>query len=167
MADEKALIPVEEQMVDFYGDEITTALVEVNGNTTMYVPLKAISDYLGLTWSGQYERIQRDPVLSEVAAVIRLTRITATGGIPGSLCLPIEYLNGWLFGINASRVKSGLREKIIRYQRDCYHVLWDAFKPPAFSAHDIESTTGVNLSGRLASIAVLRHIKPENVEASN
>jgi hypothetical protein len=142
MADDKALVPVEEQTVDFYGDAITTALVEVNGRTTMYVPIKPISDYLGLTWSGQFERIQRDPVLSEVVTVIRLTRITATGGVPGSLCLPIEYLNGWLFGINASRVKSELREKIIRYQRDCYHVLWEAFKPAVSSPQDIESTQG-------------------------
>jgi hypothetical protein len=42
MADDKALVPVEEQTVDFYGDAITTALVEVNGRTTMYVPIKPI-----------------------------------------------------------------------------------------------------------------------------
>ncbi len=45
-----------------------------------------------LLWSGQFERIQRDPVLSEVAAVIHITRITATGGVPGSLCPVISLL---------------------------------------------------------------------------
>jgi hypothetical protein len=34
--EEKALIPIEEQKVDFYGDEITTALVEVEGQSVMY-----------------------------------------------------------------------------------------------------------------------------------
>src|SRR3954452_7181744 len=58
MPEEKALVPVEEQTVDFYGDAITAALVEVDGNTSMYVPIKPISDYLGLAWSGQFERIQ-------------------------------------------------------------------------------------------------------------
>jgi len=75
MADEKALIPIEEQTVDFYGDKITTALVDVDGRTMMYVPIKPISDYLGLAWSGQFERIQRDRILSEVAQLIRITRI--------------------------------------------------------------------------------------------
>jgi hypothetical protein len=37
-------------------------------------------------------------------------------------------LPGWLFGINAARVREELREKIIRYQRECFRVLWDAFK---------------------------------------
>ena len=105
MPDEKALIPIEEQTVDFYGDEITTAIVDIDGHAKLYVPIKAISDYLGLTWSGQFKQIQRDRILSEVAALIRVTRITATGGSPGSLCLPVEYLNGWLFGVNVSRVK--------------------------------------------------------------
>ena len=43
------------------------------------------------------------------------------------LCLPLEYLNGFLFGINADRVKSELKEQVIRYQRECYKVLADAF----------------------------------------
>jgi len=37
-------------------------------------------------------------------------------------------LPGWLFGIRASRVKESLQDKIIRYQRECYDVLWDAFE---------------------------------------
>ena len=135
MADDKALVPVEEQTVDFYGDAITTALVEESGRTTMYVPIKPISDYLGLTWSGQFERIHRDSILSEVSQLIRVTRMKSDDrrGNPDSLCLPVEYLNGWVFGINANRVKPELREKVLRYQPDCYHVLWEAFKPAVSS----------------------------------
>lgn len=76
MSDEKALIPIEEQTVDFYGDEITTALVDVDGNTTMYIPLRPIRDYLGLSWSDQRERTMRDPVLSKEVALVRVTRTT-------------------------------------------------------------------------------------------
>ena len=36
-------------------------------------------------------------------------------------------INGWLFGINANRVKEELRERLIQYQRECYRVLADAF----------------------------------------
>jgi hypothetical protein len=128
VGNEKALVPVEEQTVDFYGDKITITLVEVNGDRTFYVPIKAISDYLGLAWSGQFERLQRDPILSEVSQLIRITRMKSEDrrGNPDALCLPVEYLNGWLFGISANRVKPELREKVLQYQRDCYHVLSEA-----------------------------------------
>jgi hypothetical protein len=66
MTDEQnALVPVDERVVDFYGDELTAVLVEQGGRPEIYVPLKPIADYLGLTWGSQYNRIQRDPILSE------------------------------------------------------------------------------------------------------
>jgi hypothetical protein len=34
--------------------------------------------------------------------------------------LPIDYLNGWLFGINAKRVKEDVRDRLIIYQERCY-----------------------------------------------
>lgn len=43
------------------------------------------------------------------------------------LCLPLDYLNGWLFGINANRVKPEVKDALLRYQRDVYCVLADAF----------------------------------------
>ena len=125
--EDKALVPTTTQEVDFYGDLITVAIV----NDTAYVPLRPICDYLGLSWSGQRERTMRDLVLKEEAALVRVTRTTATGGIPDSLCLPLEYLPGWLFGINAGRVKPDLQEGVIRYQRECFRILWQAFQSRA------------------------------------
>ena len=69
--EENALIPTSTQEVNFYGDLITVATV----NDTPYVTIKPTSDYLGLRWSGQFERIQHDPVLSEEAKLIRITQI--------------------------------------------------------------------------------------------
>jgi hypothetical protein len=43
------------------------------------------------------------------------------------LCLPLDFLNGWLFGINADRVKPEVRDQVLRYQRECYRVLATAF----------------------------------------
>ena len=56
MQDQKALVPIEEQTVDFYGDHITIALVEIDGHAMRYIPLRPICEYLGLSWSGQRER---------------------------------------------------------------------------------------------------------------
>jgi hypothetical protein len=43
-------------------------------------------------------------------------------------CLPLKYLSGWLFGVNAARVRAQLRERLIHFQEECYDVLADAFQ---------------------------------------
>jgi hypothetical protein len=127
--DVKALVPIDEREVFFYDDALIAVLVTSPGmdQPQIYVPVKPLSDALGLAWSGQYERLQRDEVLSEVAQLIRVTRINSQRGNPDSICLPLEFIPGWLFGITAARVKEELRDKIIRYRRECYAVLSDAF----------------------------------------
>jgi hypothetical protein len=127
MTDEsQALIPLQERQVPFYGDQVLAVLVDVEGEPQVYVPLRPICGYLGLAWNGQRERIMRDPVLSEAVQFVRVTRTNA--GDPHMLALPLKFLPGWLFGVNAARVKEELRPKIIRYQRECFDVLWRAFQ---------------------------------------
>ncbi|GLV61199.1 hypothetical protein KDH_80150 [Dictyobacter sp. S3.2.2.5] len=126
MEEENALIPMAEKSVMFYDDEIVTTLVAYNGQSQMYIPIRPICEHLGLSWTGQRERIHRDPVLDAEAKLVRLTR--AGRGDPTALCLPLKFLNGWLFGINAARVKPELKEVVIRYQRECYEALYQAFQ---------------------------------------
>lgn len=139
MSEEKALVPVEQRTIDFYGDEIIAVLVKEERRQQVYIPIRAICDYLGLSWSGQRERINRDPVLSEVTRFVRVTRTNPEGGNPNVLALPLEYLNGFLFGVNASRVKEEIRDNLIRYQRECYRVLADAFLPPDLNVRPVDS----------------------------
>ena len=63
MSEEKALVPIQEKTVNFYGDQIIAVLVEVNGQREVYVPVRPICEYLGLTWSAQLQRMKRDEVL--------------------------------------------------------------------------------------------------------
>lgn len=137
MSNEMALTPIEERAVDFYGDDIRAVLVEGDEGRQVMIPVRPICDYLGLSWSGQRERINRDPVLSEVVRFVRVTRTNSKGGNPNTLAIPLEYLNGWLFGVNANRVKAEIRENLIRYQRECYKVLADAFLPSDFVSRPV------------------------------
>lgn len=139
MSEEKALVPIEQRTIDFYGDEIIAVLVKEERRQQVYIPIRAICDYLGLSWSGQRERINRDPVLSEVTRFVRVTRTNPEGGNPNVLALPLEYLNGFLFGVNANRVKEEIRDNLIRYQRECYRVLADAFLPPDLNVRPVDS----------------------------
>lgn len=132
-ADEQtALLPVEQKAVNFYDQEVMAVLVEQGERRQVYVPLRPICDSLGIDWSGQRQRILRDPVLSE--ALQPCVVVTPTQGEQPEQrrevqCLPLDYLNGWLFGINANRVKAEIRDRLIRYQKECYKVLAEAFMP--------------------------------------
>jgi hypothetical protein len=127
MAD-KALKPILQKKVLFYEDKITAVLVEVDGEEHVYVPIRPICDYLGLSYTGQRNRIMRDPVLSENSHRIEIERTVEQGSNQEMVCLALKFLPGWLFGVSVSRIKEDLREKIIRYQRECYDVLWEAFQ---------------------------------------
>jgi len=115
---------------NFYDDELTA--VQLEGGA-IFVPVRRLCDNLGLVWSGQFERIQRDKVLSEALKGVRVTRTPLepggrSGGPQDTLCLPLDLVPGWLFGIQTGRVKEEIRPKLIRYRRECFRVLWDAFK---------------------------------------
>ena len=129
MSDEKALTPIDQRTVDFYGDPITAVLVQTDEGEQVFVPVRPICDFLGVSWTGQRRRINRDPVLSQE---IKRVNVTFTDSrhetMPREvLCLPLDFLNGFLFGLNPTRAKEEVREQLIRYQRECYRILASAF----------------------------------------
>ena len=58
---DKALVPIEERTVEFYGDEIKGVRVTrtPSDQPELYVPLRQLCDYLGVSYTGQRERIER------------------------------------------------------------------------------------------------------------
>jgi len=128
MSDENTLVPVEQKQVEFYGDDITAVRVE---DGTIYIPVRPLCDLLGLDWSGQRQRIVRDAVLSQEAKGVGVMTTPSDSGVGGGrqemLALPLDYISGFLFGVNAARVKEEIRDRLIRYQRECYKVLAEAF----------------------------------------
>ncbi len=130
---ENALVPIEQKTVLFYEDEITAVLVDENGRQVVYVPIRPICSRLGVAWPAQRQRILRDAVLADEMTPVIVT-ITGTGQQVESLCLPLDYLGGFLFGINASRVKPEIKERLIRYQRECFKVLAEAFQEGRLTA---------------------------------
>ncbi len=122
------LVPTEQKQVLFYEDEITAVRVD----TVVYVPIRPICEYLGIDWSAQLQRSRRDAVLSEELSSVVVTPTPLNDNKFANpqemICLPLDYLSGWLFGINANRVKAQTRERLIRYQRECYKILAEAFQ---------------------------------------
>lgn len=88
-----------------------------------YVAMKPICENIGLDWEAQRQRISRDEVLNSVACMIKAT--STDSKIYKMLCLPIHYLNGWLFGVDVNRVKPQIKDKLITYKKECYQALFD------------------------------------------
>ena len=106
--------------VDFHGQVLQ--IVDQSGRP--YIPIKTICINLGIDWEGQRQRIERDQVLTEGACMIKAP---SPGGIQEMLCLPLEYLNGWLFGIEERRVAPQIRDALVTYKREAYGALYNYF----------------------------------------
>jgi hypothetical protein len=108
--------------VNFRGDE----LYGFKQDDGVFVALKPIVEALGMSWVGQNERVNRDPVLSKGIRVMRIP--FGRGGAQEATCIKMERLNGWLFGIDTNRIKDQtVRERVILYQEECYDVLYQHF----------------------------------------
>jgi hypothetical protein len=130
------LISIGEITIPFYEDNL---VVQLGEDGEIYVALRPIVESLGLDWSAQYRRIKRDPVLSEeiktISVAVMATEILKRGeGAKDHICLPKQFISGFLFGINANRVKKELRENVIKWQREAHLFLDAAFTGDAESA---------------------------------
>lgn len=108
--------------VDFRDD----TLFAVERDDGVFVALKPICDRLGLAWGSQYNRLMRDTILAEGIFIMKMP---LPGGAQEMTCLRLELVNGWLFGIDESRVKPELHEAVLTYKRECYAVLAARFLP--------------------------------------
>ncbi|MFU8927575.1 phage antirepressor N-terminal domain-containing protein [Acinetobacter puyangensis] len=91
-----------------------------------YVAMKPICENIGLDWNGQFQRIKRNHILSQGMCMIHTP---TKGGNQEMVTLPIGYLNGWLFGIDVNKVKPEIKDTLIKYQLECYDVLYNHFMP--------------------------------------
>ena len=125
------------QTISFNNQSLIT--VEQNGNH--YVAMKPICENIGLAWEPQVLRIKRDEVLSQGMIVMI---IPTNGGNQNMICLPIEYLNGWLFGIDINRCKPEIRDTLIKYKKECYQALHDYwFNGKAERKTTVDDRTGL------------------------
>ena len=111
----------------------TKTLVKVNNvpiqviedKAQIMVPIRPICDALGIDEESQRKKLREDDFLNSVAVLS-----TATGGDGKQyemLCLPHEFIFGWLFTINPKNVKEEAREAVAKYRIECYRALYMNF----------------------------------------
>ncbi len=89
------------------------------------VPIKPICTAIGIDSKSQRNKIERHPILSSVGVIV--TSTGSDGKHYEMMCLPVEYIFGWLFTIEANSVSEGARSNVLRYQKECYHTLYAHF----------------------------------------
>ncbi|WP_051206067.1 phage antirepressor N-terminal domain-containing protein [Oceanospirillum maris] len=105
--------------VPFHGQDLAV----IPHEDKLLVAIKPICENIGVLWEPQRKRIQRNEVLSEGASMME---VPSKGGYQETVCLPLELLNGWLFGIDTSRIKNPeVKARVTEYQRECYQALFN------------------------------------------
>ena len=111
------------QNISFHGQTVPV----FSHNNQHYVAMKPIVENIGLDWVSQYKKIQRSEILK--SGMVMMTIPATDGKTYETACLPLDYLNGWLFGVDARRVKPEIRSRLLTYQRECFRVLNEHFNP--------------------------------------
>lgn len=94
-----------------------------NGETC--VPVKPICEAIGIDAEGQRQRIMRHYILGSVAFTLKATG--ADGKAYEMLCLPLEFIYGWLFTIDSNIVAETRRDSVWLYQQECFKTLYTHF----------------------------------------
>lgn len=112
------------EIVPFYEYQIMT----VKTDKAIHVVMKPIVEALGMTWHGQFERINRHPVIGGGG---RVMRIPTAGGAQDVVTLDLESFYGWLLSLMPDRITDpDKRAVIIRYQKEAFRVIFEHYHGP-------------------------------------
>lgn len=131
-------------------NEVDIISTQTNGQTL--VPIKPICDALGIDYSGQLQKLKSDVELSSVMGLSPTTG--ADGKQYEMVCLPLEFVFGWLFTINPANVKDAAKDAVRQYRRECYHALYNHFfeKSEKYQAREKSFERTISLQNELTTL---------------
>lgn len=100
----------------------------VSTSDEQLVVVKPICEALGIDWSSQKQRVERDEILA--STMVMITIVAADGKEREMCAIPYRYVFGWLFSIDTYKVNENARELVKRYKQECYDVLYEHFTEP-------------------------------------
>ncbi len=149
------LEPVEQKLVALTSagsdaDEVLAARLDTS---QIFLPVKPLCTALGVNWPSQRQKIMGDEVLAESTRTLRLK---TRGGPQNLICMDVEAIPMWLAGIEPSRVRADLRDRLITYKRWVHKTVYDAFARET----GIETTLGASQAMTPANpdVSALIHI---------
>ena len=104
------------------GIEITAVRDE---NHNIFVPVKPICDAIGVAYQAQHLKLQEHEILAPTITL--RVMVAADGKKREMVCLPLEFVYGWIFTINTKNVSEESHDSVLRYQLECYEALYRHF----------------------------------------
>lgn len=102
-------------------------IVEVirDGYGNLGVGVRSICEAIGIAPNNQIEKLKGNSRFNWYFSI----SVAADGKNRDTFCIPLNQLNGWLFGINPNKVPEHVRPALIAYQQECFQVLYKHFMP--------------------------------------
>jgi len=109
-------------LIKFQNNELI-AVTDYDGQ--IYVAIKPICDAIGLNHDSACAGIKNHQLLGPAT---QITMVQVGEDQPRNyITLPLDMVNGWLFTINANKIRIEARENLLIYQSECFKVLYDHF----------------------------------------
>ena len=105
---------------------VETVPVMADGRVVLYVPMRPVVGTMCLDWTGQRQRILRDPILKDCVAVV------STQGRGDLFCLELWALPGWLLGISLTKLAPDVEARVKGFQSEALRVLAQRVPVPRF-----------------------------------
>jgi hypothetical protein len=115
------LVIAEKKSVTVLGDTVLAAQLE---DGSIYLPVRALCEILGLDRPAQVRRIKRDEALREELIEIL---VETEKGERETQFLRLEVVPYWLAGVTISKTKPELRDKLLAYKRWVVRKVYEAF----------------------------------------
>lgn len=136
--------------VQFHGD--TLDAVRDDGGT-VWVSLRRCCENLGLSIDTQARKLKSKAWATTTEMMVDCP----DGSQRSAFCIDLDTLPGWLFSIDARKVKEHVREKLARYQKEAARVLADHFfkrtPSPELDLSSVERIIEAVVSRQLAGLA--------------
>ena len=114
---------MKQQLISIINGVEISAVTDESGN--IFVPVKPICDAIGVAYQTQHLKLQEHEILGPTITL--RVMVAADGKKREMVCLPLEFVYGWIFTINAKNVSEGAHDAVLRYQLECYEALYKHF----------------------------------------
>jgi hypothetical protein len=111
------------ERISFYEMELY-AIVRGEADEQIWIAVKPVCEYLGITIANQREVIRHHPTLAGRWSDITLP---SAGGTQKTFCLQLRWVYFWLAGINPRKVKFERQDRLVLYHNECADVLYQHF----------------------------------------
>lgn len=102
------------------------------------VPIKPICEALGIEVEPQRRKLKEDEDLDSVTTIKVATG--ADGKQYEMVCLPHQFVYGWLFTVNPKNVKPEAKETVRKYRMECFWILYNHFHEQEKRRAELDNT---------------------------